>query len=87
MTARSKCRSQYRHRFTLQLFPGSGVQICTTHFRRSLIWSTLLCNDLHPEILDRHYPDSSTDIIHLCVTLGQSLDFLFLSFSMSQGNV
>ena len=66
MTARSKCRSQYRHRFTLQLFPGSGVQICTTHFRRSLIWSTLLCNDLHPEILDRHYPDSSRHYSPLC---------------------
>ena len=47
----------------------------------------LLCDDLHPEILDKHYPDSSTDIIYLCVTLGQSLDFLFLSFNMSQGSV
>ena len=47
----------------------------------------MLCDDLHPEILDKHYPDSSTDIIHLCVTLGQSLDFLFLGFSMSQGSV
>ena len=87
MTGRSKCRSRYRHCFALQLSPGSGVQICTTRFRRSLIWSTLLCNDLHPEVLDRHYQDSNTDIIHLCVTLGQSLDFLFLSLSMSQGNV